>query len=66
MGVLAPDLLAKEAKEKKKAAGGAVYNTYPDMSDGGQMIQGAPFKRGGDVNLDAMYMAVNDAKFRRK
>ena len=49
-----------------KAEGGAVYNTDPDMSDGGQMIQGAPFKHGGDVNLDAMYMAVNDAKFRRK
>lgn len=49
-----------------KAEGGAVYNTYPDMSDGGQMIQGAPFKSGGDVNLDAMYMVVNDAKFRRK
>jgi hypothetical protein len=41
MGVAAPDLLAKEAKEKKKA-------------------------NGGSVNLDAMYMAVNDAKFRRK
>jgi hypothetical protein len=49
-----------------KAAGGAVFNTDPDMSDGGQIIQGAPFKHGGDVNLDAMYMAVNDAKFRRK
>lgn len=33
-----------------KASGGAVYNTYPDMSDGGQMIQGAPFKKGGNVN----------------
>jgi len=62
MGVAAPDLLAEE----KKAAGGAVFNTDPDMSDGGQIIQGAPFKHGGDVNLDAMYMAVNDAKFRRK
>jgi hypothetical protein len=62
MGVAAPDLLAEE----KKAEGGAVYNTDPDMSDGGQMIQGAPFKRGGNVSLDAMYMAVNDAKFRRK
>jgi len=49
-----------------KAAGGAVFNTDPDMSDGGQIFQGPPFKHGGDVNLDAMYMAVNDAKFRRK
>jgi len=62
MGVAAPDLLAEE----KKAEGGAVYNTDPDMSDGGQIFQGPPFKHGGDVNLDAMYMAVNDAKFRRK
>lgn len=52
--------------EPEMAEGGAAYNTYPDMSDGGQIIQGAPFKHGGDVNLDAMYMAVNDAKFRRK
>ena len=52
--------------EPEMAEGGAVYNTDPDMSDGGQIIQGAPFKHGGDVNLDAMYMAVNDAKFRRK
>jgi hypothetical protein len=52
--------------EPEMAEGGAVFNTDPDMSDGGQIIQGAPFKHGGDVNLDAMYMAVNDAKFRRK
>lgn len=52
--------------EPEMAAGGAVFNTDPDMSDGGQIIEGAPFKHGGDVNLDAMYMAVNDAKFRRK
>jgi hypothetical protein len=62
MGVAAPDLLAEE----NKASGGAVYNTDPDMSDGGRIIEGAPFKRGGNVSLDAMYMAVNDAKFRRK
>jgi len=52
--------------EPEMAEGGAVYNTDPDMSDGGRIIEGAPFKKGGDVNLDAMYMAVNDAKFRRK
>jgi len=52
--------------EPEMAAGGAVFNTDPDMSDGGQIFQGPPFKHGGDVNLDAMYMAVNDAKFRRK
>jgi hypothetical protein len=52
--------------EPEMAEGGAVYNTDPDMSDGGRIIQGPPFKHGGDVNLDAMYMAVNDAKFRRK
>ena len=52
--------------EPEMAAGGAVFNTDPDMSDGGQIIEGAPFKHGGDVSLDAMYMAVNDAKFRRK
>jgi hypothetical protein len=49
-----------------KAEGGAVFNTDPDMSDGGRIIEGAPFKKGGDVSLDVMYMAVNDAKFRRK
>jgi len=52
--------------EPEMAEGGAVFNTDPDMSDGGQIFQGPPFKHGGDVNLDAMYMAVNDAKFRRK
>jgi hypothetical protein len=52
--------------EPEMAEGGAVYNTDPDMSDGGRIIEGAPFKRGGNVSLDAMYMAVNDAKFRRK
>ena len=52
--------------EPEMAEGGAVYNTDPDMSDGGRIIEGPPFKHGGDVNLDAMYMAVNDAKFRRK
>jgi len=52
--------------EPEMAEGGAVYNTDPDMSDGGRIIEGPPFKHGGDVNLDAIYMAVNDAKFRRK
>ena len=36
-------------KVKKYAAGGEVYNTTPDMSDGGQVIDGPAFARGGDV-----------------
>lgn len=44
----------------KKAPGGEV--TIPDMTDGGKVIDGGPFKKGGKVrftdNLDAMQMAV--------
>ena len=36
-------------QDVQKATGGAVYNTNPDMSDGGQIIQGNAFKRGGTV-----------------
>lgn len=35
--------------ELNKAEGGAVYNTNPDMSDGGQIIQGPAFAGGGAV-----------------
>jgi hypothetical protein len=36
-------------QDVRKAIGGAVYNTNPDMRDGGQIIQGDAFKRGGTV-----------------
>lgn len=57
--------------EVKKADGGAInYNTAPDMSDGGRIIQGAPFKRGGKVNIstnrDAMFMELSNKKLKRK
>lgn len=59
------------APEPEYAEGGAVNcNTQPDMNDGGAIIQGAPYKRGGKVkitdNLDEMFMEVNDKKFQRK
>jgi len=55
----------------KKADGGAInYNTAPDMSDGGRIIQGAPFKHGGKVNMtknrDAMFMELSNKKLKRK
>jgi hypothetical protein len=57
--------------EVKKADGGAInYNTAPDMSDGGRIIQGAPFKRGGKVNMttnrDTMFMELSNKKLKRK
>jgi hypothetical protein len=60
----------QETEEPAYAAGGAVYDTTPDMSDGGQIIQGDAFKRGGKVHLtdntDAMFMDVHDKMFKRK
>lgn len=57
----------EEQPEIKKADGGAVnYNTSPDMSDGGHIIQGTPFKRGGKVNLttnrDTMLLELSKLK----
>lgn len=57
--------------EVKKADGGAIdFNTAPDMSDGGRIIQGAPFKHGGKVkvttNRDAMFMELSNKKLKRK
>ena len=57
--------------EVKLADGGAInYNTAPDMSDGGRIIQGAPFKRGGKVNMtanrDTMFMELSNKKLKRK
>jgi len=57
--------------EVKKADGGAVnFNTAPDMSDGGRIMQGAPFKRGGKVKLttnrDTMFMELSNKKLKRK
>jgi hypothetical protein len=57
--------------EVKKADGGAInFNTAPDMSDGGRIIQGAPFKRGGKVNMtanrDTMFMELSNKKLKRK
>lgn len=61
---------AQETEEPAYAAGGAVDNTTPDMSDGGQIIQGDAFKRGGKVHLtdntDAMFMDLHDKMFKRK
>lgn len=57
--------------EVKRADGGAVnFNTDPDMSDGGRIIEGAPFKRGGKVKLttnrDTMFMELSNKKLKRK
>lgn len=57
--------------EVKKADGGAInFDTVPDMNDGGRIIQGAPFKRGGKVKLttnpDAMFMELSNKKLKRK
>ena len=60
----------QEREEPAFAAGGAVFDTTPDMSDGGKIIQGSAFKRGGKVhvakNFDTMFMELNDKKFKRK
>ena len=45
---------------KKYAAGGEVYNTVPDMSDGGQINEGPTFSKGGDVHMSKAG-AVKDA-----
>jgi hypothetical protein len=57
--------------EVKKAYGGAInFDTAPDMSDEGRMIQGAPFKRGGKVNMtanrDTMFLELSNKKLKRK
>lgn len=39
-------------KVAKFAAGGEMYNTVPDMKDGGDIIQGPAFARGGEIRLD--------------
>jgi hypothetical protein len=72
--IILPDIYAKGGAVKpkvKKADGGAVnFNTAPDMSDGGRIIQGAPFKRGGKVNMttnrDTMFMELSNKKLKRK
>jgi hypothetical protein len=60
----------EQVEEPAYAAGGVVDNTTPDMSDGGQIIQGNAFKRGGKVkftkNTDAMFMDLHDKMFKRK
>jgi hypothetical protein len=69
-----PDIYAKGGlvkRQVKKADGGAInYNTDPDMSDGGRIMQGAPFKRGGKVNMttnpDTMFMELSNKKLKRK
>jgi hypothetical protein len=57
--IILPDIYAKGGAVKpevKKAYGGAInYNTAPDMSDGGRIIQGAPFKRGGKVIAESSF-----------
>ena len=53
-------------EEPAYAMGGAVYDTTPDMSDGGQILQGDAFKRGGKVHItdnpDTMFMELHDKK----
>ena len=57
-------------EEPAYAMGGAVYDTTPDMSDGGQILQGDAFKRGGKVHIadnpDTMFMELQDRMFKRK
>jgi hypothetical protein len=56
----------QQPEEPAFAAGGIVFNTNPDMSDGGRIIQSTPFKRGGKVhvaqNSDTMFMEMSDKK----
>ena len=69
-----PDIYAKGGSVKhqiKKADGGAInFDTAPDMSDEGRIIQGAPFKRGGKVNMttnrDTMFLELSNKKLKRK
>jgi hypothetical protein len=69
-----PDIYAKGGAVKrqvKKAVGGAInYNTVPDMTDGERIMQGAPFKRGGKVNMttnrDTMFLELSNKKLKRK
>ena len=69
-GGAAGSQMPQQPEEPAYAMGGAVYDTTPDMSDGGQMIQGDAFKRGGKVhftdNLDTMFMELHDKMFKRK
>jgi len=69
--MLGAEMPSETSEEPGFAGGGAVNeNTVPDMSDGGQILQGPPFKRGGKVSItnnpDAMFLELNDKKFRRK
>jgi len=61
----------KLTQVKKMAEGGAVdYNSTPDMSDGGQLIQAPAYKAGGKVkpqvkisnNLDTMLMELSNKR----
>lgn len=70
-GAAGAEMLPETSEEPGFAEGGAVNeNTVPDMSDGGKILQGPPFKRGGKVSItnnpDAMFLELNDKKFRRK
>ena len=61
----------KVKPEVKKADGGAIdYNTMPDMSDGGRIMEGAPFKHGGKVSKtpsrDMMFLELSNKKLKRK
>jgi hypothetical protein len=38
-------------KAQRYAAGGEVFNTVPDMADGGDIIQGPAYARGGEVRM---------------
>jgi len=69
--MLGAEMPPETSEEPGFAGGGAVNeNTVPDMSDGGNILQGPPFKRGGKVSIsnnpDAMFLELNDKKFRRK
>lgn len=47
---------------RKYAAGGAVDNTVPDMSDGGQIIDGPSFQAGGIAKLAKSLTGAKKAK----
>jgi len=62
---------ARVQPEVKKADGGAIdFNTTPDTSDKGRIMEGAPFKHGGKVkmtaNRDAMFLELSNKKLKRK
>ena len=48
------------------AAGGEIFNTVPDMKDGGQIIDGPAYAKGGDVHMSAGGMLAKAIKGAKK